>query len=73
MIELGRELLRTIDSAEAGLRQVSEIDSTTPVLAGGWSRKQVIGLHSHTPFILLTIMPPGVAEMAKGQHRKLGR
>jgi DinB superfamily len=43
MIELGRELLRTIDSAEAGLRQVSEIDSTTPVLAGGWSRKQVIG------------------------------
>ena len=43
MIELSRELSRAIDSAEAGLRQVSEIDSMTPVLAGGWSRKQVIG------------------------------
>jgi DinB superfamily len=43
MIELSRELLQAIDSAEASLRQVSEIDSMTPVLAGGWSRKQVIG------------------------------
>jgi hypothetical protein len=43
MIELSRELFEAIDSAEAALRQVSEIDSTTPVLAGGWSRKQVLG------------------------------
>jgi hypothetical protein len=43
MIELSRELFKVIDSAEAALRQVSQIDSTTPVLAGGWSRKQVIG------------------------------
>jgi hypothetical protein len=37
------------------------------------SRKQVVGLHSHTPIILLTIVPLRVAEMVKGQHRKLGR
>jgi DinB superfamily len=43
VISLGQQLLRTVDSAEAGLRQVSEIDSRTPVLEGGWSRKQVIG------------------------------
>jgi hypothetical protein len=43
MIELSRKLLRVIESAEAGLREVSESDSRKPVLAGGWSRKQVIG------------------------------
>ena len=31
------------DGAEPSLRQVSEIASREPVLAGGWSRKQVIG------------------------------
>jgi len=35
--------------------------------------KQVVGLHSDTPIILLTTVPPRVAEMVKGQHRKLGR
>lgn len=34
-------------------------------------RKQAVGLHSDTPVILLTIVPPGVAQMVKGQHRKL--
>src|ERR1700678_345825 len=43
MIELSRELLRVIEAAETRLREVSETDSRTPVLAGGWSRKQVIG------------------------------
>jgi DinB superfamily len=43
MIELSRELLRVIDAAEPRLREISEADSRTPVLAGGWSRKQVIG------------------------------
>ena len=43
MIQLSRELLRTIDSAEVSLRQISEADSMTPILGGGWSRKQVIG------------------------------
>ena len=35
-------------------------------------RKQVVGLHRHTPIILLTTMPPRIAEMVKGQRRKLG-
>jgi hypothetical protein len=43
MIEVSRELVRVIDLAEPRLREVSEIDSRTPVLAGGWSHKQVIG------------------------------
>ena len=43
MQELSAELLRVIDQAEPRLREVSESDSCKPVLAGGWSRKQVIG------------------------------
>jgi len=43
MIELSRNLLRVVETAETRLREVSETDSRTPVLAGGWSRKQVIG------------------------------
>ncbi len=43
MQELSRELLRVIDGAEPRLREVSEPDSRQSVLAGGWSRKQVIG------------------------------
>lgn len=40
---LGLALLRVIDEAEPRLRAVSESESCVPVLAGGWSRKQVIG------------------------------
>src|ERR1700674_553692 len=43
MKELSEKLLRTVQSAEDKLRHVSESDSSTPVLKGGWSRKQVIG------------------------------
>ena len=43
MIEVIDALLRVIDDVEPRLRAVSEIDSRTPVLRGGWSRKQVIG------------------------------
>ena len=43
MKELSEKLVRTIQSAEGILRQVSEVESNTPVLKGGWSRKQVIG------------------------------
>ena len=32
-----------IDAAEPRLRAVSDAESVVPVLAGGWSRKQVIG------------------------------
>jgi len=43
MKELSEKLVRTVQSAEKKLRRVSEGESTTPVLKGGWSRKQVIG------------------------------
>jgi hypothetical protein len=43
MKELSDKLVRVVRSAEAILRQFSEAESDKPVLAGGWSRKQVIG------------------------------
>jgi len=43
MKELSGKLVRTIQSAEGKLRHVSEAESSTPVLKGGWSRKQVLG------------------------------
>lgn len=43
MKELGEKLVRVVQSAEKILRQVSEAESSTPALKGGWSRKQVIG------------------------------
>jgi DinB superfamily len=43
MKELSEKLLRAVHSAEVILRKVSEAESSTPVLKGGWSRKQVIG------------------------------
>jgi DinB family protein len=43
MKELSEKLVRTIQSAKDKLRHVSESDSSTPVLKGGWSRKQVLG------------------------------
>lgn len=41
--DLGSALSRVIDEAEPRLRAVNESESHAPVLAGGWSRKQVIG------------------------------
>jgi DinB family protein len=43
MIELGQKLSRVIDAAEPRLREVSDAESLVPVLAGGWSRRQLIG------------------------------
>jgi hypothetical protein len=43
MKELSEKLARTVEIAEPILRKVSEAESNTPVLKGGWSRKQVIG------------------------------
>ena len=43
MRELSDELVGVVKSAEARLVQVSEAKSNKPVLAGGWSRKQVLG------------------------------
>jgi hypothetical protein len=43
MEHVSAELARVVDAAEIQLRQVSEEESGRPVLAGGWSRKQVLG------------------------------
>ena len=43
MKELSESLVRTIESAEPILRQVTDAESNKPILKGGWSRKQVIG------------------------------
>jgi hypothetical protein len=43
MKELSRKLLSVIDAAEPKLRKTIAPDTTKPVLAGGWSRRQLIG------------------------------
>ena len=43
MKELSEKLVRAVQSAEGILRRVSEAESNTPALKGGWSRKQVLG------------------------------
>jgi hypothetical protein len=43
MNSLSAVLSRVTSSAEAALQKVPEAESTKPVLAGGWSRKQVLG------------------------------
>jgi hypothetical protein len=43
MEKLSEQLAQAVQSAEAKLRKVSEVESGKPVLKGGWSRKQVIG------------------------------
>lgn len=40
---LSAEVLRAVNSAEEILRLVSPEESRVPILAGGWSRKQVMG------------------------------
>ncbi len=42
MKELSKKLLLVVESAEPILRRISEQESAKPVLAGGWSSKQVI-------------------------------
>ena len=43
MKDLSADLLRVVETAEPRLRAFSELESEKPVLAGGWSPKQVIG------------------------------
>ncbi len=43
MKALGAELARVVDYTEVSLLQIDEAASGTPLHAGGWSRKQVIG------------------------------
>jgi hypothetical protein len=43
MKDLSERLLFLVNAAEPRLCAISEIESTRPILSGGWSRKQVIG------------------------------
>ena len=43
MKELSTQLLEVVETAEPKLRKTNELESTKPVLSGGWSRKEVIG------------------------------
>ena len=43
MNSLSAEIIAAVDAAEPVLRQVGERESEQPALAGGWSRKQLLG------------------------------
>jgi hypothetical protein len=43
MKELSEEILSVVEAAELKLHRIGEPESRRPILAGGWSRKQVIG------------------------------
>jgi hypothetical protein len=43
MKELSEKLERAVQMGQRKLRKVSEAESSTPALKGGWSRKQVLG------------------------------
>jgi hypothetical protein len=42
-LELSADIIRVVDSAETTFRKVDDVESRKPVLAGGWSRRQVLG------------------------------
>jgi hypothetical protein len=63
MRELSEKLLIVVDAAEPRLREVSALESSKPILAGGWSRKQVIGhlidsaSNNHQRFVRASLQP----------------
>jgi DinB superfamily len=63
MRELGEKLLRAVDTAEPRLRQIRESESTESLLAGGWSRKQLMGhlidsaSNNHQRFVRAALQP----------------
>jgi len=63
MKELSEDLMRVVEAAEPRLREFGELDSAKPVLAGGWSRKQVIGhlvdsaSNNHQRFVRAALQP----------------
>jgi len=63
MKELSAKLLHLVEAAEPRLREVSEIESTKPILSGGWSRKEVMGhlvdsaSNNHQRFVRAALQP----------------
>jgi hypothetical protein len=61
MKELSQKLRKVIDVAEPKLRKTNATESTKPVLAGGWSRKEVMGhlidsaSNNHQRFVRATL------------------
>lgn len=58
---LSERLLGLVEIAEPRLREISEIESTEPILKGGWSHKQVIAhlidsaSNNHQRFVRATL------------------
>jgi hypothetical protein len=63
MRELSERLLALVNAAEPRLREISETESAQPILAGGWSSKQVIGhlidsaSNNHQRFVRAALQP----------------
>lgn len=63
MRELSVKLLSVVDAAELRLRRFSDLESCKAVLAGGWSRKQVMGhlvdsaSNNHQRFVRAALQP----------------
>jgi hypothetical protein len=63
MKELSERLLSVVEAAEPRLREISALESTKPILSGGWSRKQVIGhlidsaSNNHQRFVRAVLQP----------------
>jgi DinB superfamily len=74
MMQLSENLLRLVETAEPKLREVSDLESATPVLPGGWSRKEVVGhlidsaSNNHQRFVRAALQPsldfPGYDQVA---------
>jgi Mycothiol maleylpyruvate isomerase N-terminal domain len=63
MKELSEKLLVIINAAEPRLRAISAVESTKPILPGGWSRRQVVGhlidsaSNNHQRFVRAVLEP----------------
>jgi hypothetical protein len=63
MEEVSKKLLSLVEAAEPGLREISELESTKPILSGGWSHKQVLGhlidsaSNNHQRFVRAALQP----------------
>jgi hypothetical protein len=63
MKQLSEQLLAVIEAAEPRLREIGAIESTRPILPGGWSRRQVIGhlidsaSNNHQRFVRAALQP----------------